>query len=84
MVGKMSMAELGSGLKAGCCGKGYMTEAVNAIVLWALAQPGIARVEAETEPQILASQKVLAQVGFVPTGVMGKEDPRFVIKKETL
>ena len=72
------MVEIGYGLRAGCCGKGYMTEAVRAITAWALVQPGVTRVEAETDPQNIASQRVLSACGFVPTGTMGEEGPRFV------
>lgn len=71
------MVEIGYGLRDGCCGKGYMTEAVKAITTWAFAQPGITRVEAETIPENAASKKVLAACGFVPTGTMGEEGPRF-------
>ena len=72
------MVELGYGLREGFCGRGYMTEAVRAIAGWALSQPGVTRVEAETESQNLASQKVLAASGFVPLGICGAEGPRFV------
>lgn len=71
------VVEIGYGLRDGCCGKGYMTEAVKAITTWAFAQPSITRVEAETTPENAASQKVLAACGFVPTGTMGEEGPRF-------
>lgn len=76
------MTELGYGLRAGCCGRGYMREAVKALTAWALAQPGVTRVEAETDPHNLASQKVLACAGFVPTGTFGEEGPRFVYTGE--
>lgn len=73
------MVELGYGLREGFCGKGYMTETVRAITGWALSQPGVTRVEAETEAQNLASQKVLTASGFVPLGIRGAEGPRFVL-----
>ena len=72
--------ELGYGLRAGCCGKGYMTEAVKAIAAWALRQEGVTRVEAETAPDNAASQKLLLRAGFVPSGQTGEEGPRFVIR----
>ncbi|MBR6312471.1 MAG: GNAT family N-acetyltransferase, partial [Oscillospiraceae bacterium] len=72
--------EVGYGLRAGFCGKGYMTEALKALCAWALAQPGVRRVEAETEPGNAASQAVLARAGFVPAGKIGKEGPRFVLR----
>ena len=69
--------ELGYGLREGWCGKGYMTEAVRAISAWALAQTGVTRVEAETAPENLASQRVLERAGYHPTGTVGEEGPRF-------
>ena len=36
------------------------------------------RVEAETAPENAASQKLLLNAGFVPTGQTGEEGPRFV------
>ncbi|MBR3474291.1 MAG: GNAT family N-acetyltransferase [Oscillospiraceae bacterium] len=78
------MVEIGYGLRQGFCGKGYMTETVRAVTAWALSQPGVTRVEAETDPGNLTSQKVLAAAGFVPTGVRGEEGPRFVFQKEVL
>lgn len=71
-------AELGYGLRAGCCGCGYMTEAVRAVCTWAFAQ-GAVRVEAETAPENTASQRVLARAGFLPTGAVGEEGPRFAL-----
>ena len=72
--------EIGYGLREGYRGKGYMTEALKAAAAWALAQKGITRVEAETEPENAASQRVLQRAGFVPTGTCGKEGPRFLFR----
>ena len=72
--------EIGYGLREGFCGRGYMTEAVRALTEWALSQKGVERVEAETEPDNAASQRVLARAGFVPTGTSGEEGPRFVFR----
>ncbi len=69
--------EIGYGLLPEHWGKGYATEAVRAVTEWALAQPGVKTVEAETEPGNAASQRVLAKAGFLPTGAMGEEGPRF-------
>lgn len=76
-LGADGTVELGYGLREGCCGRGYMTEAVRAICAWALAQDGVARVEAETAPDNPASQRVLLRAGFLPTGENGEEGPRF-------
>ena len=72
--------EIGYGLLPKYWGKGYATEAVIAAVEWALRQPGVMRIEAETEPDNTASQRVLEKSGFVPTGTNGEEGPRFVFK----
>ena len=70
--------EIGYGINPPHEGKGYATEAVDALVRWALRQPGVVCVKAETEPGNAASQRVLAKCGFRPTGVFGAEGPRFV------
>lgn len=72
------MVELGYGLREGFCGQGYMTETVKAVTAWALAQDGVTRVEAETDSDNVASQKVLDKAGFRPTGEVGEEGPRYV------
>lgn len=77
-LGADGMVELGYGLREGCCGKGYMTEAVRAMAEWAASQPGVTRVEAETEAGNGASRRVLERAGFVATGEVGAEGPRFV------
>ena len=70
--------EIGYGIDEAYREKGYATEAVNAAVEWALRQPGVTCVEAETEPDNKASQRVLGKCGFIPSGVMGEEGPRYV------
>ena len=72
------MVEVGYGLLPEFQGKGYMTEAVTAITVWASQQPGVKTIEAETDPCNIASQKVLERCGFIPTGKNGEEGPRFV------
>lgn len=70
--------EIGYGINEENRGNGYATEAVIAAAEWALRQPGVRRVEAETEPGNRASQRVLEKCGFLPTGTSGEEGPRFV------
>ena len=70
--------EIGYGINDEFQGQGYATEAVIATVDWALRQSGVLRVEAETEPDNTASQRVLAKCGFVSNGIIGKEGPRYV------
>ena len=72
--------EIGYGMEPDFEGQGYMTEAVKAAVRWALSQPGVSTVYAETAPDNAASQRVLEKAGFRPcTGdeAMGEEGPRF-------
>lgn len=71
--------EIGYGIQPAYEGNGYTTEAVKAMVQWAFGQPDVVFVEAETEPQNKASQRILEKCGFVPDGT-GKEGPRFVVK----
>ncbi len=77
-LGPDGTVELGYGILEGSRDRGYASEAVGAIVDWAARQPCVKRIEAETEPGNLRSQRVLAKCGFVPTGVMGEEGPRYV------
>ena len=72
--------EIGYGLLPEYWGKGYATEAVTAAAAWASCQPGVKRIEAETDPENTASQHVLEKAGFAPTGTTGEEGPRFVWK----
>lgn len=57
-------AEIGYGIAPSYEGRGYMTEAVSALVGWAFLQPGCRAVTAETLKQNLPSQRVLAKTGF--------------------
>ena len=70
-------AEVGYGLLEEYRGQGYAAEALEAAVSWALKQDGVTRVEAETEPDNRASQRILEKCGFRPSGVVGEEGPRF-------
>ena len=70
--------EIGYGLKEEYRHHGYMTEAVKVITEWALSQDGVKQVEAETDAENIASQKVLCRSRFVSNGKMGEEGPRFV------
>lgn len=71
------IAEIGYGMYPAYEGRGFMTEAVKAIVLWASRQPGVREIQAETEPGNRASQRVLEKAGFRPNGITGEEGPRF-------
>ena len=76
--------EIGYGILDEFQGHGYATEAVNLAIKWAFDQPGIAAVEAETDPDNRASQKVLMKCGFKASGEIGEEGPRFIVYKEQL
>jgi ribosomal-protein-alanine N-acetyltransferase len=62
-------AEIGYSVLPQFEGRGYATEMVGGLVRWALAQPGVVRVVAETEWANPASVRVLGKAGFVPAGV---------------
>ncbi len=49
-------------------GRGYATEMVGGLVRWALEQPGVVRIAAETEWANPTSVRVLSKAGFVPRG----------------
>ena len=74
--------EIGYGIFDAYQGQGYASEAVQAAVTWALDQSGVHCVEAETEPDNKASQRVLEKCGFRPSGTTGEEGPRFYREKE--
>lgn len=80
-MGPTGAVEIGYGILEAYEGNGYATEAVAAAVRWAGQQPGVVRVEAETEPGNIASQRVLEKCGFAADGTIGKEGPRFVWKR---
>ena len=74
--------EIGYGIDDEFQGRGYATEAVKLALAWAFRHTGVAAVEAETDPDNIASQKVLAKCGFNPTETIGEEGPRFIVYKE--
>ena len=77
-LGADGMVEIGYGLRAGYCKKGYMTEAVKAVSEWAVKQNGVTCVEAETESHNVSSQNVLRNAGFILSGKYGEEGPRYM------
>ena len=76
-LGANGAVEIGYGILEEYQGQGYATEAIDATVVWALKQSNVTRVEAETEPDNRASQRVLEKCGFLPSGTVGEEGPRF-------
>ena len=81
-IGEDGKVEIGYGVAEDWRGNGYATEAVSALVDWAMKRPGVLMVTAETEPSNIASQRVLEKAGFVQTGKAGAEGPLYVRKKE--
>ena len=77
-LGKDGMVEIGYGLKEQYRHHGYMSETVKVITEWALSQDNVRIVEAETDGNNIASQKVLMRAGFIKNGKIGEEGPRFV------
>ncbi|WP_423128450.1 GNAT family N-acetyltransferase [Gaoshiqia sp. Z1-71] len=63
--------EIGYGTYADFRNKGFMTEAVGAIIAWATAQPGVRSVTASTEKNNLASFSVLRKNKFTQVGDTG-------------
>jgi [ribosomal protein S5]-alanine N-acetyltransferase len=63
--------EIGYGIYPAYERKGYITEAVKVLCLWALNQKYVRSVRAETLPGNIASQRVLQKNGFV---LMGTEN----------
>ena len=76
-------AEIGYGIASEYEGCGYATEAVSAITDWALKQPGVICIKAETEESNIASQCVLKKAGFEPIGKVGEEGPLFSRQKHS-
>lgn len=81
-LGEDGSAELGYGILEEHRRRGYATEAVKAASEWAFTHPEVAAVEAETEPDNAVSRKVLEKCGFVASGAVGEEGPRFVLTRE--
>ena len=74
-------AEIGYGILDEFRGQGYAAEAVKAMIVWAFQDPRVSVIEAETDPENKASQRVLEKCGFVPNGKTGEEGPRFELRR---
>ena len=73
------IAEIGYGILEEHQGQGYATEAVQAACRWAFLHPDVRSLEAETDAENAASQRVLEKCGFRPNGIIGEEGPRFTL-----
>jgi len=58
------LVEIGYSFVAAARGRGLATEFVRALAAWALAQPAVDRVIAETLPELAPSIRVLERCGF--------------------
>jgi RimJ/RimL family protein N-acetyltransferase len=61
-------AELGYGLGSACWGRGYMHEALVALLGFGFSELALHRVEADIDPRNLASARSLERLGFVKEG----------------
>ncbi len=64
--GESGEIEIGYGTHDEFQGKGFMTEAIGAIAGWALNQPEVKTIHAETNQNNLASHRTLAKNNFKP------------------
>ena len=63
--------EIGYGVHGAHRNRGYATEAVRALVAWALGQEGVTRVTARCDPENAASVRVLEKAGLEREGEVG-------------
>ncbi len=68
MPDEYGTVELGYGIYPSFRRRGFMKEAAGSLVRWALEQPGVAEVAAETDCGNFASQKVLESCGLCREG----------------
>ena len=71
--------EIGYGILEEYRGQGFATEAVRMVLKWAFRHPETKAVEAETDPDNAASQRVLMKCGFRPNGETGEEGHRYIV-----
>ena len=74
-VDEYGSVEIGYGISENYQHCGYATEAVNAVVDWALMQNSVNCVTAEVDEDNIASVRVLEKSGFKPTERIGEEGP---------
>lgn len=66
--GAFHCAHLGFGLDGTLEGRGYMREALEAVIAHVFGPMNLHRIEANHQPQNLRSAALLRRVGFIPTG----------------
>lgn len=63
-------AEVGFGLGRSCWGKGYISEAGEALIQYGFNSLGLRRIEAEIDPENQSSAKALEKLGFSREGLL--------------
>lgn len=71
--------EIGWRLLRGCCGKGYASEAAQAIITFAREQIGTTYLVAVTDPENVASQRVMQRLGMRYVGIEKHYDEQCVV-----
>lgn len=79
-ISNEGLTEIGYGILEKYQKQGYATEAISAVVDWALNQPNITGVTAEIDKENTASIKVAKKAMFIETGNEGKEGLIFIRK----
>ena len=62
--------EVGYALARPYWGKGYMTETLRAVIVWAFTQPDIFRVQAFCDVENLGSARVMEKAGMMREGLL--------------
>ncbi|UAL50903.1 GNAT family N-acetyltransferase [Metabacillus dongyingensis] len=66
--------EIGYWISTKYAGKGYMTEAVEALTLFAVKEFGAKRVEIRCDPENIRSRRIPEKLGFILEGVLRQDD----------
>ena len=75
------VAEIGYGISEEYQNNGYATEASKAVLEWAFSHPEVVAIVAETDPDNIASKRVLEKCGFALNGIIGEEGPRWTVSR---
>lgn len=72
LLGSLCMASLGYYGESASAGKGYMTEGMGLVLRYAIEDLGLHRIEANIQPDNLASKKLVQRLGFTKEGFSPK------------
>lgn len=72
-------AEIGYGIASASWGKGYMHEALTALINYGFDALNLHRMEADTDPRNTASRRCLERLGFVNEGLLRE---RWIVNNE--